>query len=202
MSDNEKRCLVDCEGKASKNSKSTVNEKRFTIKSLLKNITVEPVLLPYLIASILVILANQNLNIQKACRVNLNLSSEVCKELENKDKSSVSLTDSEVIVQKLVADMLVWLTILQNSITTVLVIFLGSWSDRNRLRLPCILLPIYGEMVRNFGLLICVYFFDEFTMEVSGLWQIFPIAVTGYWSVMFMAIFSYIGDISTVSVTF
>lgn len=200
MSDDEKRHFVDFNEKATNSGKSSNDDIRSMYKSLLKNITVEPILFPYLIASILVILANQNLNIQKACRVNLNLSYEVCKELENKDNSSLGLTDSEIMVQKLVADMLFWQSILQNSITAVLVIFLGSWSDRNRLRLPCMLLPIYGEIVRNVGLLVCVYFFDELPMEVSGLWQILPIAVTGYWSVMFMAAFSYIGDVSTVSV--
>lgn len=184
-----------------KHSQKTIeNEKKEPLyKSFLKNVTVEPMLFPYLIASILVILVNQNLNIQKACRVNLNLSHSVCEELVNKDKNSTYLTNSEVIVQKLVANMLIWQTILQSSVPAVLVLFLGSWSDRNRLRRPCMLLPIYGEVVRNLGLLVCVYFFDELPMEVSGLWQSLTIAVTGYWTVIFMAVFSYIGDVSTVS---
>ncbi|XP_022170772.1 hippocampus abundant transcript 1 protein-like [Myzus persicae] len=164
---------------------------------LLRNITVEPMLFPYLIASILVILANQNLNIQKACRVDLKLSTEVCDDLENKDKNSSMLTDSEITVQKLVADMLIWQTILQSSVPAVFVLFLGSWSDRNRLRRPCMLLPVYGEVVRNLGLLVCVYFFDELPMNLTGLWQSLPIAVTGYWTVMYMAVFSYVGDHST-----
>lgn len=185
--------------KNKENGKTFEEDKEPLFKSFLKNITVEPMLFPYLIASILVILVNQNLNIQKACRVNLNLSHDVCEELVNKDKNSVFLTDSEVMVQKLVANMLIWQTILQSSVPTVFVLFLGSWSDRNRLRRPCMLLPIYGEVVRNIGLLVCVYFFDELPMEVSGLWQSLTIAVTGYWTVMFMAVFSYIGDVSTVS---
>lgn len=181
------------------NGKTFEEEKEPLYKAFLKNVTVEAMLFPYLIASILVILVNQNLNIQKACRVNLNLSHEICNELVNKDKNSTFLTDSEVTVQKLVANMLIWQTILQSSVPAVLVLFLGSWSDRNRLRRPCMLLPIYGEVARNLGLLVCVYFFDELSMEVSGLWQSLTIAVTGYWTVIFMAVFSYIGDVSTVS---
>lgn len=175
-------------------------EKPSAHKSVLSNITVEPMLFPYLIASILVLLANQNLNIQKACRVSLNLSTLVCSELENKNNNSTALTVSEILVQKLVADMLIWQTIIQSSIPALFVLFLGSWSDRNRLRRPCMLLPVYGEMVRNAGLLVCVYYFDQVPMALTGLWQVLPIAVTGYWTVMFMAVFSYIGDISTVSV--
>lgn len=191
---------VDKQGQSIKeNGKTFEEEKEPLYKAFLKNVTVEAMLFPYLIASILVILVNQNLNIQKACRVNLNLSHEICNELVNKDKNSTFLTDSEVTVQKLVANMLIWQTILQSSVPAVLVLFLGSWSDRNRLRRPCMLLPIYGEVARNLGLLVCVYFFDELSMEVSGLWQSLTIAVTGYWTVIFMAVFSYIGDVSTVS---
>lgn len=174
-------------------------EKEPLRQMLLKNLTVEPMLFPYLIASILVILANQNLNIQKACRVDLHLGTDVCDDLENKDKDSDTLVDSEITVQKLVADMLIWQTILQSSVPAVFVLFLGSWSDRNRLRRPCMLLPVYGEVVRNLGMLVCVYFFDELPMNVTGLWQSLPIAVTGYWTVLYMAVFSYVGDHSTVS---
>ncbi|XP_026822685.1 hippocampus abundant transcript 1 protein-like [Rhopalosiphum maidis] len=166
-------------------------------RMVLRNMTVEPMLFPYLIASILVILANQNLNIQKACRVELELGTDVCNDLENKDKNSTVLTDSEIAVQKLVADMLIWQTILQSSLPAVFVLFLGSWSDRNRLRRPCMLLPVYGEVVRNLGLLACVYFFDQVPMNATGLWQSLPIAITGYWTVMYMAVFSYVGDHST-----
>lgn len=173
--------------------------RRPAYKSILDNVTVEPMLFPYLIASILVLLANQNLNIQKACRVDLSLSVDVCAELENKGQNSTASTDSEITVQKLVANMLIWQTIVQSTVPAVFVLFLGSWSDRNRLRRPCMLLPIYGEMVRNAGLLVCVYYFDQIPMAATGLWQALPVAVTGYWTVMFMAVFSYIGDISTVS---
>ncbi|VVC34723.1 Hypothetical protein CINCED_3A013511 [Cinara cedri] len=198
--DGEKENLNNSNGKIKENGESFKDDGDSNLplhKQILQNITTEPMLFPYMISSILVILTNQNLNIQKACRVDLNLSAEVCKGLEDKDSNSTSLDNSEIVVQKLVADMLIWQTILQNSIPAVFVIFLGSWSDRNRLRRPCMLLPIYGEIVRNIGLMVCVYFFDELPMNVSGLWQALPIAVTGYWAVMFMAVFSYVGDVST-----
>ncbi|XP_015374660.1 PREDICTED: hippocampus abundant transcript 1 protein-like [Diuraphis noxia] len=195
------RVDVNKEGSATKRDRLVMdppnNDKEPLHRMLLRNITVEPMLFPYLIASILVILANQNLNIQKACRVELKLSMEVCNDLENKDKNNSMLTNSEITVQKLVADMLIWQTILQSSVPAVFVLFLGSWSDRNRLRRPCMLLPVYGEVIRNLGLLLCVYFFDELPMNLTGLWQSLPIAVTGYWTVMYMAVFSYVGDHST-----
>lgn len=203
MSD-EKTLLVDSNTKVTKNGENFKladnSIRKIPIHKLIaENITVEPMLFPYLIATILVILANQNLNIQKACRVELDLSSDVCTSLENKDKNSVNLTDSEITVQKLVANMLIWQTILQSGVPAVLLLFLGSWSDRNRLRRPCMLLPIYGEIVKNIGLLVCVSYFDEIGMELTGLIQSLPMALTGYWAVIFMAMMAYIGDISTVS---
>lgn len=176
-----------------------VNDDESAHMTLLKNVTVEPMMFPYLVATVLVILANQNLNIQKACQTELDLSLEVCTALEDKDKDPTGeLADSEVAVQKLVADMLIWQTVLQNAVPAVFVLFLGSWSDRNRWRRPCMLLPIYGEIAKNFGLLVCVYYFQSIGMNVTGLWQSLPMAITGYWTVMFMAVMSYIGDISTV----
>lgn len=194
--------LSKFDGKPIRNGRASKDDTGSVYKSLLDNTTVEPMMIPYFIATILVLLTNQNLNLQKACRVDLNLSRGVCDDLEGKQKSSVALTASEITVQKLVADMLVWQTVLQNGVPAVLVLFLGSWSDRNRLRRPCMLLPIYGEIVKNVGLLLCVHFFDELPMEATGLVQTLPMAVSGHWVVMFMAIFSYIGDVSTVRTMF
>lgn len=42
------------------------------------NITVEPMLACYIIPSVFASLATQNLNLEKACRVNLGYSTEVC----------------------------------------------------------------------------------------------------------------------------
>ncbi|XP_050525543.1 uncharacterized protein LOC126896640 isoform X2 [Daktulosphaira vitifoliae] len=167
-------------------------------KTSVKHINVEPVIFFYIIACGLASLTNQNLNIQKACRVNLRFNKSVCNELDLKNFDFAYFTGEEIRVQKLVADMLVWQTILQNSIPTIFVIFLGSWSDRNRRRRPCMLLPIFGEIIKNLGLMVCVYFFDQLPMEISGLWQSLPIALTGHWVVLFMSVYSYVGDISTV----
>lgn len=48
------------------------------IRFVITNITVEPVLACYIIPSVFSGLATQNLNIEKACRVNLNYGPEIC----------------------------------------------------------------------------------------------------------------------------
>lgn len=169
------------------------------VKYVFQNITVEPLLAFFQVSSVLSTLTTQNLNLQKACRVNLKLSDDVCDGLENKNMSLYA--DQEVQVQQQVADMLIWQTIIQSSIPCILVIFIGSWSDRNRKRKPCMLVPVIGEIIRNIGLLICVFYFNELKMEVAGLVESIPTSMAGGLTVLYLAAFSYIGDISSVSKT-
>lgn len=167
------------------------------VKYVFRNITVEPLLAFYQVSSVLSSLTTQNLNLQKACRVNLQMDDDVCYGLENKNLSLYA--DQEVQVQQLVADMLIWQTMIQSSIPCILVIFIGSWSDRNRKRKPCMLVPVIGEIVRNIGLLLCVYYFSELRMEVAGLVESIPTSMAGGLTVLYLAAFSYMGDISSVS---
>ncbi|KAF0767383.1 Solute carrier family 46 member 3 [Aphis craccivora] len=169
------------------------------VKYVFRNITVEPLLAFFQVSSVLSTLTTQNLNLQKACRVNLKLSDDVCDGLENKNMSFYA--DQEVQVQQQVADMLIWQTIIQSSIPCILVIFIGSWSDRNGKRKPCMLVPVVGEIIRNIGLLICVFYFNELKMEVAGLVESIPTSMAGGLTVLYLAAFSYIGDISSVSKT-
>ncbi|XKL67101.1 hypothetical protein PGB90_010521 [Kerria lacca] len=163
---------------------------------LLRNTTVEPMLGCYIIASVLANLATQNLNLKKACRVNLNFTDEVCTALERRETQNY--TSEEIIVQQLVADMITWKTLVQSSIPAALIIFIGAWSDRTGRRKPGMLMPIVGEFLTSIGLIICTYYFYELPMEVAGLIEaIFP-AITGGWMTMFMAVFSYVGDITSV----
>ncbi|CAH0388966.1 unnamed protein product [Bemisia tabaci] len=166
------------------------------IKICLRNTTVEPLIGFYIIPCVLASLATQNLSLDKACRVNLRFNSSVCDALV--DRNTKNYTQQETEVQQLVAAMSIWKTILQSSIPAVLIVFLGSWSDRNCRRKPLMLIPVIGECCTVIGLLFCTYFFYELPMEVAGLCEsLFP-ALTGGWMTMFMAVFSYIGDVTSV----
>ncbi|XP_018328119.1 proton-coupled folate transporter [Agrilus planipennis] len=160
------------------------------------HITVEPMLACYIVPSVLASLATQNLNLEKACRVNLAYSDEVCDALS--DRNTTNYTREEAAVQQLVASMSIWKTALQSGLPAFLIMFIGAWSDRWGLRKPCMLLPIIGEFCTVVGLMICTYFFYELPMEVAGVVEgLFP-ALTGGWFTMFMGIFSYIADVTTI----
>lgn len=160
------------------------------------NITVEPMLALYIIPSVFASLATQNLSLEKACRVNLNYPTYICDALSARD--TANYTKEEKAVQELVASMSVWKTMLQSAFPAFLIMFIGSWSDRWGRRKPCMLLPIVGEFSTVVGLLLCSYFFYELPMEVCGLVEgLFP-ALTGGWFTMFMGVFSFMGDVTTV----
>ncbi|KAL1488422.1 hypothetical protein ABEB36_014895 [Hypothenemus hampei] len=163
---------------------------------LKNNITVEPMLACYIIPSVFASLATQNLNLEKACRVNLRYSAEICDALSARQTENYTFEEQEV--QQLVASMGVWKTILQSALPAFLIMFVGSWSDRWGKRKPCMLLPIVGELLTSIGLIVCTYFYYELPMEVAGFIEgLFP-AMTGGWFTMFMGVFSYIADVTTV----
>lgn len=162
----------------------------------INNITVEPMICCYIMPCVLSGLATQNLALEKACRVNLAYPSEVCDALSL--RQTANYTKEEAAVQKLVASMSVWKTLVQSALPSILILFVGAWSDRWGRRKPCMILPILGELCTVIGLMFCTYFFHETPMELVGIMEsLFP-ALTGGWFTMFMGIFSYIGDVTTV----
>ncbi|KAL4132200.1 hypothetical protein QTP88_009405 [Uroleucon formosanum] len=159
-------------------------------------VTVEPLVACYMTAFTMVTLTVSNLNMQKACRVNLQLPDDVCEGLVTKTTDDQS--GDEVTVQKLVTGMMMWQTCAQNLLPCVLMLLVGAWSDRTRKRVPCMLLPLYGELIRNVGQLLCVYYFYQLPMEAAGVAETIPLALTGGQTLMTMTAYSYIGDATSV----
>lgn len=98
------------------------------MRSLRDNITVEPLLAFYIVPCVFVGLAVQNLNLEKACRVNLGYAAHVCDALTQRNTANYTVEEQEV--QKLVAGMTSWKTILQSGLPGLMILFWGSWSDR------------------------------------------------------------------------
>ena len=173
-------------------------KKKLTFRERLKlikdNTTVEPIMACYVMPSVLASLAIQNLNLEKACRVNLNYSAEVCDALNLRQTENYTFEEQEV--QKLTASVAVWKNVVQTAIPVLLILFVGAWSDKTGKRKACIMLPIVGEFMACLGFIVNTYFFD-LPVEVSAFTEaIFP-AITGGWFTNFIGVFSYIGDITT-----
>ncbi|KAI5645164.1 major facilitator superfamily domain-containing protein [Phthorimaea operculella] len=158
------------------------------------NITVEPLLAGLIIPSILNIFAMVNLNLDKACRVNLGYSAEVCDALVQR---SGNYTNEEKEIQKLIASIDIWRGVLKTAIPCVMIMFLGAWSDRTGKRKLCIMLPVFGELLTSINNLICVYFFYEIPVEATVFMETIFVACTGGWVTMFLGVYSYISDITS-----
>lgn len=96
----------------------------------------------------------------------------------------------------MVAGMAGWKTLMQSGLPCLLILFWGSWSDRHGRRKPCMLIPIFGELISSIGLILCTYY-DRAPMEVAGVTEaLFP-GLTGGWFTMLMGVFSYVADVTT-----
>ncbi|XP_068630608.1 lysosomal proton-coupled steroid conjugate and bile acid symporter SLC46A3-like [Battus philenor] len=176
----------------SKIKKKSLREKIAYIK---ENITLEPVLAGYVIPGVLSRLATQNLNLDKACRVNLKYSDAVCDALIAKE--GIAYQKEELAVQQLIASMETWKNIILTALPSFLILFIGAWSDRTGRRKICILLPIVGDLLACISNILNAYFFYELPVEVTMFLEAFFPAVTGGWITTYMGAFSYISDISS-----
>lgn len=156
-------------------------------------ITVEPLLACYVMPSVLASLAVQNLNLEKACRVNKNFGEDICDRLIQQNTTNETLFE-EREVQAEVAYMTAWRLPLQTALPAIIILFVGAWSDKTGRRKPCMLIPMIGEFSTALGLMLCTYYFLEWPLEVAGVIEGLPPALTGGWATMFMAIFSYLAD--------
>ncbi|XP_045764914.1 solute carrier family 46 member 3-like isoform X1 [Maniola jurtina] len=172
--------------------KETLREKIAHIKN---SITVEPVLITYVVPGVLARLATQNLNLDKACRVNLQYGDKVCDALIAKEGTLYQ--QEELAIQELIAPMEAWKNFILTAIPSLLILFIGAWSDRTGRRKICILLPIVGELLMCLSNILNVYYFYEIPVQVTMFLEaIFP-AITGSWTSIYMGAFSYISELSS-----
>lgn len=175
--------------------KEEFENKNFFAKlwELKSNITVEPILAGLIIPSMLARIAIQNLNLDKACRVKLGYNDSICDALIEKKGN---LTSYEGEVQKIISAIEAWKSVILTAVPTILVIFMGAWSDRTGNRKLCILLPIIGECLVCISNILSTVFFYDISVEITMFLEaIFP-AVTGGWVLVYLGVFSYIGDIT------
>lgn len=171
----------------------SIREKLHFVREL---ITVEPLLACYLCAAIIIVPSLQDLELEKACRVNRGFGDEICVPILLGQHEN--LTAENELVQTTVVDMHSWQNPLQQVMPLILILFLGSYSDRHKIRKPFLMLPLIGELFSVIFCVLCVVFMDSWSIDVLGVSQgVIPSFFGGY-TMMNMAAFSYIADVSTV----
>lgn len=181
----------DVEGKK-ETTKRTFKE---TCSHVLRNVTVEPSMFLFIIPCILVHLTTQNLSIEKACRVNLNFSSEICDALRQQTLGEQN--EYERDVQHLVARALAWRTYITATIPCALSLFIGSWSDLTGNRKTFIMVPIIGATILCINNMINIFFFYQLSLEVLVISEAIVEGLYGSWCVALLSLFAYISSVTS-----
>lgn len=168
------------------------------IKKILSFFTVEPFLFCYILPNVISSVAVQKLNMEKACRADLNYSEIICAQAISGDfENNMTLAALEG-AQKLVADMTAWKQPLQSGIPAIAILFVGAWSDKTGNRKLLMLIPMLGELVSAVGLIFTTYYFIEWPLWVTALIEALPSAFSGGISIALMGSYSYISDVTTI----
>ncbi|CAH0727980.1 unnamed protein product, partial [Brenthis ino] len=174
-------------------------EKKRSVKEtccyVVKNITVEPTMFFFILAMIFGVILSQNLNIEKACRVNLNFTSEICDALKLQTLEEGNVYEREV--QYLVAKALSWRTYITATVPCIMALFVGSWADRTGYRKIFIITSLAGQMLISINGVLNVYFFYELSLEVLVFSEALIDGLSGSWCVCLLTLFSYISAITT-----
>ncbi|KAK4885572.1 hypothetical protein RN001_001843 [Aquatica leii] len=145
-----------------------------------KVITIEPLLCCYLMASVLCGPALTSLEFEKSCKANEGYNDTVCDAILAGTYKEENFTTENDNVQQNIVKMHSWQNPMQSIMPIILVLFLGSYSDRHKIRKPFLLLPIIGEF-----------------FAVAGFVQTIVPSFLGGPTMIIMASFAYIADVST-----
>ncbi|CAK1553440.1 unnamed protein product [Leptosia nina] len=159
-----------------------------------KNITVEPSMFFFIIPIIFSILTSQNLNLEKACRVNLNFTEEICNSLKMQTVGAQNEYEKEV--QKLVATAMSWKTYITATIPCILALFVGSWSDKTGHRKVFIIIPILGQMLVCLNGIFHTFFFKELGLKAFVFSDALLDGFSGSWCISMLNIFAYISAVT------
>lgn len=183
-------------------------------RKVVSYISVEPFVLSWVLPSCILIVAMENLNLEKSCRVNLGLSDEICENMINKTindincadvdlSANISSTDHRVNLaynvcmaetesQKLLSFVFGLRSPIAAIVPLIIVLFAGGWSDKRGIRKPLVLFPILGELIGAIILLLSSIFMNEIPMEVPAFSERVIPSLFGGQTLMLMGIYSYL----------
>ncbi|CAL8124073.1 unnamed protein product [Orchesella dallaii] len=158
------------------------------VKSIL---SLEPASVAHMCSASIVSMSVQDLVLEKACRVNLGFSDQVCDALQARNTSGFE--EEEQTVQSFSAQVLVWRTILDNVFPILLVFLIGAWSDKYGRKYPMLF------VVLAFILQDILLIFSVFAGNLTGAWSVafissIIVSLSGNQACFISSAFSYISD--------
>lgn len=114
-----------------------------------REITVEPTMFLYMLASQLTSVVEQSFFVHKACSIDHGLSADICEKL----------TSNETLmkeVQITVSTFHQWNSIAGHLFPLMIALFLGAWSDRYGRKFP-LLIGLFGKFLYSLGIILNIY---------------------------------------------
>ncbi|XP_021945632.1 uncharacterized protein LOC110843883 isoform X2 [Folsomia candida] len=172
-------------------SYSDISQKTFVGKvwHYLKSIRMEPGFLIYMTASVMGNIIASDLQIDRACRINIGYNDTVCNGVMSSNQTIKRRYKSEEEdVQKVISEIGIWSEVVENLFPIVFSLFLGY-------KLP-FLLAISGVTIRYAGLILCTYF-NTWNAEIVALFSVLPGSLTGGRIAISMVVYSFVAVTST-----
>lgn len=163
------------------------------LRIIFGSVTVEPAAFCYMFPAYILFTVTQNFNLEKACRVNLNYSTSVCDALVSRNKSGYNAIE-EQRVQFVVASVNGYSTGLQGFLICFSLLIIGSWSDKNHKRKPLLFLPLIGDIISAFFLLLSLVFYNQLPVEFNAFAEAVPQGLAGGHYSLMTAVFAYLGE--------
>ncbi|XP_063379508.1 lysosomal proton-coupled steroid conjugate and bile acid symporter SLC46A3-like [Cydia fagiglandana] len=175
-------------------------KKKYEIKKFrwnLKTATYEPVVFIYQVCYMIIIGTSQNVMLEKACRVNLDLGDDICTSLRLQNQSE-NLKHHEEILQKYVAPSVTLRTYTILSVPCILLLLTGFFSDNTGYRKIIPMIQIVAQMLICVNNLVQVYFMKETGLYLFVAAEALLEGLGGGYACVLMTAFSYMAKVTSV----
>lgn len=174
--------------------KMKMQERLQYIKQL---VTIEPLICCVVIAKMICVPAMVNLHFEKACKVNAGFNDTICDAIVSGTYLELNFKEENNVVQSYLTQMKSWEVPVSSVVPCILVLFVGGFSDRHKIRKPFLLIPLLGDVVALLGTILNVIYMYDWSLEVQVISDSVIPSVFGSDKLIIVVSYAYIVDIST-----
>ncbi|KAF5293909.1 hypothetical protein FQA39_LY13614 [Lamprigera yunnana] len=160
-------------------------------------ITIEPVICLLVTAKVLIVPAITNLHFEKACKVNAGFNDTVCEAIVSGTYLKLNFKEENNVVQSFITKTRSWEIPVSSVVPVILILFVGAYSDRHKIRKPFLLMPLLGDMVGLIGTSISIMFMKQWSLEAQVVADKIIPSIFGSDKLIITMTFAYIADISS-----